>query len=100
MEYGFCPPNSDEAAGSLARSSRRSWYDLCERISGCVARGQGQESITTLANVQGIEEVVPDTALWAALVALGMLYSFHRYEDKYNGSEGANVSSRITVSIS
>ncbi|KAF4632905.1 hypothetical protein G7Y89_g5214 [Cudoniella acicularis] len=96
-EYGFCPPDADEAAGALARSPGRVWSDLCERMPGCVARGRVRESIAALAVVEGTEELIPDKALWAALVALGMLCSIYRYEDKHNGSEGVNVTSRSTT---
>ncbi|KAH9213060.1 hypothetical protein DL95DRAFT_367474 [Leptodontidium sp. 2 PMI_412] len=93
-EYGFTPPDADEAAGALARSPGRVWSDLCERMPGCVARGRAREAVAALAVVEGTEEVIPDKALWAALVALGMLCSIYRYEDKHNGSEGINVTSR------
>jgi hypothetical protein len=63
-------------------------------MPGCVARGRVREAVAALPLVEGTEEVVPDTALWAALVALGMLCSIYRYEDKHNGSEGVNVMSR------
>jgi hypothetical protein len=94
VEYGFCPPDADAAAGALARSPGRVWSDLCERMPGCVARGRVRESIAALTIVEGTEDVIPDTALWAALVSLGMLCSIYRYEDKHNGTEGVNVSSR------
>jgi hypothetical protein len=93
-EHGFCPPDNDAAAGALARSPGRVWSDLCERMPGCVARGRVRESIAALPIVEGTPDVIPDKALWAALVALGMLCSIYRYEDKHNGSEGINVSSR------
>lgn len=97
-EYGFCPPDADAAAGALARSPGRVWSDLCERMPGCVARGRVRESIAALPLVEGTEDVIPDQALWAALVALGMLCSIYRYEDKHNGTEGVNVSSRAPTS--
>jgi hypothetical protein len=93
IEHGFCPPDTDEAAGALARSSGRIWSDLCERMPGCVARGRVRESVAALPIVQGTPDVIPDKALWAALVALGMLCSIYRYEDKHNGTEGVNVTS-------
>ena len=90
-EHGFVPPDSEAAAGALAKSPGRVWSDLCERMPGCVARGRVRESIAALPLVKGTEDVIPDKALWAALVALGMLCSIYRYEDKHNGSEGVNV---------
>lgn len=101
-EYGFTPPDADAAAGALARSPGRVWSDLCERMPGCVARGRVREAIAALPLVEGTENVIPDKALWAALVALGMLCSIYRYEDKHNGHEGINVSrpasSRVEMS--
>jgi hypothetical protein len=97
-EFGFTPPNADAAAGALAKSPGRVWSDLCERMPGCVARGRVRESIAALPIVEGTEDIIPDKALWAALVALGMLCSIYRYEDKHNGSEGINVSSRTPTS--
>lgn len=94
MEHGFCPPDADAAAGALAKSPGRIWSDLCERMPGCVARGRVRESIAALPVIEGTEYVIPDKALWAALVALGMLCSIYRYEDKHDGSEGINVGSR------
>jgi hypothetical protein len=78
-EYGFCPPDCDESAGALKNSPGRVWSDLCERMPGCVARGRVRESIAALPIVEGTEDVIPDKALWAALVALGMLCSIYRY---------------------
>ena len=97
-EYGFVPPDADEAAGALARSSGRVWSDLCERMPGCVARGRVRESIASLSLVEGTVDVIPDRALWAALVSLGMLCSIYRYETKHNGSEGVNISSSAPTS--
>jgi hypothetical protein len=93
-EYGFTPPDADEAAGALARSPGRVWSDLCERMPGCVARGRVRESVAALPVVEGTADIIPDRALWAALVSLGMLCSIYRYEDKHNGSEGVNVSTQ------
>ncbi len=73
-EHGFCPVDYDEAAGALSRSPGRIWSDLCERMPGCVARGRVQESVAALPLVEGTKEVIPDQALWAALVALGSEY--------------------------
>ncbi|KAI1214787.1 uncharacterized protein F4807DRAFT_404564 [Annulohypoxylon truncatum] len=87
-EHGFCPPDYEEAIGALSRTPGRIWADLCERMPGCVARGRVQESVAALALVEGTKEVIPDQALWAALVALGMLCSIYRFVSKYDGSEG------------
>lgn len=92
-EYGFCPPDAEEAAGALGKSPGRVWSDLCERMPGCVARGRVRESVAALPMVQGTADVIPDKALWAALVSLGMLCSIYRYEEKHNGREGVSVSS-------
>ncbi|KAM7208397.1 alpha subunit of putative sulfite reductase [Naviculisporaceae sp. PSN 640] len=90
-EHGFCPPDYNEAPGALANSPGRIWSDLCERIPGCVARGKVRESVAALPLVQGTEDVIPDKALWAAVVALGMICSIYRYEDKNDGNEGVTV---------
>ncbi|OTA80529.1 hypothetical protein M434DRAFT_37948 [Hypoxylon sp. CO27-5] len=87
-EHGFCPPDYEEAVGALSRTPGRIWADLCERMPGCVARGRVQESVAALPLVEGTKEVIPDQALWAAVVALGMLCSIYRFESKNDGSEG------------
>lgn len=91
-EHGFCPPDYNEAPAALSNSPGRIWSDLCERMPGCVARGRIRESVAALPLVQGTEDVIPDQALWAAVVALGMLCSIYRYEDKNDGHEGVTVS--------
>jgi hypothetical protein len=91
-EHGFCPPDYNESPGALASSPGRIWSDLCERMPGCVARGRVRESVAALPLVRGTEDVIPDQALWAAVVALGMLCSIYRYEDKNDGHEGVTVS--------
>ncbi|KAK3315893.1 hypothetical protein B0H66DRAFT_273438 [Apodospora peruviana] len=90
-EHGFCQPDYNEAPGALANSPGRIWSDLCERIPGCVARGRVRESVAALPLVQGTENVIPDKALWAAVVALGMICSIYRYEDKNDGHEGVTI---------
>ncbi|TQN65243.1 NADPH oxidoreductase A, partial [Colletotrichum shisoi] len=90
-EHGFCPPDYDEAAGALARSPGRVWSDLCERMPGCVSRGRVRESIAAAPVIEATEYVIPDQALWAALVALGMLCSIYRFEQKYDGHDGVNA---------
>lgn len=95
-EYGFCPPDANESAGALANSPGRVWSDLCERMPGCVSRGRVRESVAALPLVEGTDDVIPDQALWAALVALGMLCSIYRYEDKNDGTDGVNVQPMAT----
>ncbi|KAL7625163.1 hypothetical protein AAE478_004378 [Parahypoxylon ruwenzoriense] len=87
-EHGFCPLDYEEAVGALSRTPGRIWADLCERMPGCVARGRVQESVAALPLVEGTKEVIPDQALWAAVVALGMLCSIYRFEAKNDGSDG------------
>lgn len=93
-EYGFVPPDSlDSSVAALANSPGRIWSDLAERMPGCVARGRVRDSIAALPVVEATEDIIPDAALWAALVALGMLCSICRYEDKHDGHEGVSISS-------
>ncbi len=91
VEHGFCQPDYEASPGALARSPGRIWSDLCERMPGCVSRGRVREAVAALPVVQGTEDVIPDTALWAAVVALGMLASIYRYEEKQDGHEGVTV---------
>ncbi|KAK4228683.1 alpha subunit of putative sulfite reductase [Podospora fimiseda] len=91
VEHGFCPPDYNESPGALANSPGRIWSDLCERMPGCVARGRVRESVAALPIIEGTPEIIPDKALWAAVVALGMLCSIYRYEDKNDGHEGVTV---------
>ncbi|KAK0707253.1 hypothetical protein B0H67DRAFT_306867 [Lasiosphaeris hirsuta] len=91
VEHGFCPPDYNESPGALANSPGRIWADLCERMPGCVARGRVRESVAALPIVSGTEDLIPDKALWAAVVALGMLCSIYRYEVKNDGNEGVTV---------
>lgn len=93
---GFCPPDSNEAAGHLASSPGRVWSDLCERMPGCVGRGRVRSSVAALPLVQGTPDVIPDKALWAALVALGMLCSIYRYEEKNDGYDGVSTRAKHT----
>ncbi|KAH8658059.1 sulfite reductase flavoprotein alpha-component [Xylariales sp. PMI_506] len=91
-EYGFVPADSMEAAVSaLANSPGRIWSDLCERMPGCIARGRFREAVAALPVVEGTEDIIPDTALWAALIALGLLCSLYRYEEKHDGHEGVHM---------
>ncbi|KAJ4352339.1 uncharacterized protein N0V89_007687 [Didymosphaeria variabile] len=93
-EYGFQPPDTSEAPGALRNSPGRVWMDLCERMPGCIARGRVRESVAALPIVEGSANIIPDKALWAALVALGMLCSIYRYEERHDGNEGINVSTK------
>ncbi|KAL8380812.1 hypothetical protein RB595_005212 [Gaeumannomyces hyphopodioides] len=90
-EYGFVPADADESPAALAASPGRIWSDLCERMPGCVARGRVRDSVAALPVIEGTEDVIPDVALWAACVALGMLCSIYRYEENNDGSEGVSV---------
>lgn len=94
--YGFCPPDSNEAAGVLAASPGRVWSDLCERMPGCVGRGRVRASVAALPLVEGTPDIIPDRALWAALVALGMLCSIYRYEENNDGYDGVSTHSSST----
>jgi hypothetical protein len=60
-------------------------------MPGCVGRGRVRESVAALPVVEGTEDIIPDQALWAAIVALGMLCSIYRYEDKNDGNDGVSV---------
>lgn len=93
-EYGFQPPDTNAATGALRNSPGRIWMDLCERMPGCIARGRVRESVAALPIVEGTADVIPDKALWAALVSLGMLCSIYRYEERHDGNEGINVASK------
>ncbi|KAL1591803.1 hypothetical protein SLS59_010075 [Nothophoma quercina] len=93
-EYGFQPPDTNEATGALRNSQGRVWMDLCERMPGCIARGRVRESVAALPIVEGTADIIPDEALWAALVALGMLCSIYRYEERHDGNEGINVTAK------
>lgn len=93
-EYGFQPPDTNAATGALRNSPGRIWMDLCERMPGCIARGRVRESVAALPIVEGTADIIPDKALWAALVALGMLCSIYRYEERHDGNEGINITAK------
>ncbi|TLD33067.1 hypothetical protein PspLS_00643 [Pyricularia sp. CBS 133598] len=102
-EYGFVPHDPDMSPAALAASPGRIWSDLCERMPGCVARGRVRESVAALPVIEATEDIIPDDALWAACVVLGMLCSIYRYEENNDGSEGVNTSaasSRSPVEMS
>ncbi|KAH9894721.1 sulfite reductase flavoprotein alpha-component [Xylariomycetidae sp. FL2044] len=92
-EFGFVPPDMDEVVSALANSPGRVWSDLCERMPGTTSRGRFREAAAALPVIEGTENVIPDAALWAAIVALGLLCSLYRYEEKHDGHEGISVSS-------
>ncbi|KAI1872346.1 uncharacterized protein JN550_004065 [Neoarthrinium moseri] len=94
-EFGFVPPDMDEAVSALATSPGRVWSDLCERMPGTVSRGRFREAAAALPVIEGTEDVIPDAALWPALVALGLLCSLYRYEEKHDGHEGVSVTSGV-----
>ncbi|KAF2682379.1 hypothetical protein K458DRAFT_405660 [Lentithecium fluviatile CBS 122367] len=89
--YGFLPPNENDAPVALRASPGRIWSDLCERMPGVVARGNMRNSILALPLVYGTPDVIPDRALWAATVCLGVLASVYRYEEANDGSDGVAV---------
>ncbi|OAL18779.1 hypothetical protein AYO20_11699 [Fonsecaea nubica] len=89
--HGFCPPDPSAAPAALSMSPGRIWSDLCERMPAVVARGKMRESILALPLVYGTEDVIPDQALWAAVVCLGILASVYRYEERNDGHEGISI---------
>lgn len=89
--YGFLPPDPSDSPVALRASPGRVWSDLCERMPGVVARGNMRNSILALPLVHGTPDVIPDRALWAATVCLGILASVYRYEEKNDGNEGVAV---------
>ncbi|EMT68846.1 Nitric oxide synthase, inducible [Fusarium odoratissimum] len=97
VEHGFCPPDYEEPIAALARSPGRIWSDLCERMPGCCARGRVREAVAALPLVEGTEENIPDEALWGAVVALGMLCSIYRFEDKHDGKDGLAITDGATT---
>jgi len=89
--YGFLPPDPSDSPVALRASPGRIWSDLCERMPGVVARGNMRTSILSLPLVYGTSEYIPDRALWAATVCLGILASVYRYEEVNDGNEGVSV---------
>jgi hypothetical protein len=95
--HGFCPPDPSASPAALAASpgksywfhihrSGRVWSDLCNRLPDVVRCGKAREIISKLPYVD--VNAIPDTALWAAVVCLGILAHTYRYEEKYDGYEG------------
>ncbi|SPJ78128.1 related to nitric-oxide synthase, salivary gland [Fusarium torulosum] len=97
VEHGFCPQDYEEPISALAKSPGRIWSDLCERMPGCVARGRVREAVAALPLVEGIAENIPDKALWGAVVALGMLCSIYRFEDRHDGKDGVTIRNSATT---
>jgi hypothetical protein len=64
----------------------RVWSQLCDNLDGYVSQGQAREAILSLPDVD--PDDIPDDALCAAVVCLGILAHTYRYEEKYNGHEG------------
>ncbi|KAF2261865.1 hypothetical protein CC78DRAFT_499454 [Lojkania enalia] len=89
--YGFLPPDPSDSPVALRASPGRIWSDLCERMPGVVARGNVRNSILALPLVHGTPDMIPDRALWAATVCLGILASVYRYEERNDGNEGVSV---------
>jgi len=87
-KWGFCPPDPSASPIALAACSGRVWSDLCGRMPGLVGRGKIREAILDLPMVMGTEDVIPNPALWAATVCLGILASVFRYEERNDGHEG------------
>lgn len=50
-----------------------------------------RNSILALPMVFGTADVIPDRALWAATVCLGILASVYRYEERNDGNEGVST---------
>ncbi|KAF2837286.1 hypothetical protein M501DRAFT_1018193 [Patellaria atrata CBS 101060] len=89
--HGFCAPDPSDSPVALRASPGRVWSDLCERMPGVVARGNMRNSILALPLIYATPDVIPDRALWAATVCLGILASTYRYEERNDGSEGISV---------
>src|SRR5271163_971270 len=62
------------------------WSQLCDGLPHHVSQGRAREAILNLPDVDSAS--IPDDALWAAVVCLGILAHTYRYEEKYNGHEG------------
>jgi hypothetical protein len=90
--HGFCAPDPNASPIALAQSPGRVWSDLCERMPGVVARGKIRQAILELPLVYGDQENIPDHALWAATICLGILASVYRYEEINDGHEGISLS--------
>ncbi|KAG7085882.1 hypothetical protein E1B28_003416 [Marasmius oreades] len=87
-KHGLCPADPNVAPAALALTQGRIWSDLCARLPGLIARGRVREAILDLPLVGASPETIPDAALWAAVVCLGILASIWRYEENNDGHEG------------
>lgn len=87
-QHGLCPPDPNAAPAALALTAGKIWSDICSRMPGLIARGRVREAILELPLVDGSAETIPNTALWAAVVCLGILASIWRYEETNDGHEG------------
>ncbi|KAI3609884.1 sulfite reductase flavoprotein alpha-component [Moniliophthora roreri] len=87
-KHGLCPADPNASPAALALTPGRVWSDLCARLPGLIARGRVREAILELPLVDGSPETIPDAALWASVVCLGILASIWRYEENNDGHEG------------
>lgn len=65
------------------------WSDLCDRLPEIVRHGKARETIRNLPLVDASPSSIPDDALWAAVLSLGMLASTYRYEEENDGRDDA-----------
>lgn len=84
VEFGRTYVNGEPKVACHVSLSNLPRYSL----PGLVQRGRVREAILDLPLVYGSVDVVPDQALWAAVVCLGILASIYRYEDRNDGHEG------------
>ena len=105
--YGFCPPDPSTSPSALDASPGKHlslhshclgkvWSDLCILLPDIVSQGKAREAISTLPSVDA--KAIPDAALWAAVVCLGILAHTYRYEEKYDGHEGGSMVPLILTS--
>ena len=59
-------------------------------------QGRVREAIGNLPNID--PDTIPDLALWAAVVCLGILAHAYRYEERYDGYDG-NRNLRCSLSL-
>ncbi|KAI8812200.1 hypothetical protein BJ742DRAFT_880965 [Cladochytrium replicatum] len=93
---GFLPMTASGAATALLMCPGRIWSDICSRLPGIVARGQVRPAILEIPLVIGTKDVIPDDALWGAVVCLGILCSIWRYEERYDGRDGITLNTQNT----
>jgi len=68
-------------------------------MPGCLARGRVREAVASLPLVEGTEEIISDQALWGAVVALGILCSVFRFEEKHDGTHGVSIRAGTTTKL-